>query len=432
MQTGELLQALGVSQPTLSRTIQETHAAVLFRVAGVRTPYYGLRRELPSQVASHQTVYQIDPNGTCVPWGSVDLLTGGATFLMEGAAGSRPRGQLYEGLPPAMHFAAPSGFLGRQVARGVAAALRLPESLRDWSDDHHAAYLFTHGWNLPGDRVFGDAALQQVLAHRRQAPIRAAAKLQAYVDLASGLRDAAVGSSAGGEQPKFLATTEDRGAVIVKFARLGSRMAELLRLEHLALQALAQAGVPAARTQVLEAGGCVFLESERFDRVGPHGRRGVISAGALDDELFGQRDSWSMFAERCVAQRMLTREEAGRIHVMAAFSELIGNTDRHFENVSLMLDARSHRVAGVAPAYDILPMKYAPIGGDIDPQLHPIEPRLGPIGGRTQVWRQAFDAARRFYDSIQSPPPGLKLSRAMKDVSRENLRVALRFVEPLI
>ena len=47
--------------------------------------------------------------------------------------------------------------------------LQLPESLRDWSDDHRAAFLIARGSNLPGELVFGDSALAQALDARKAA-----------------------------------------------------------------------------------------------------------------------------------------------------------------------------------------------------------------------------------------------------------------------
>jgi len=87
----------------------------------------------------------------------------------------------------------------------------------------------------------------------------------------------------------------------------------------------------------------------------------MLSCGSVDDEYFGGRDSWSEFAARCEDAGYLSAQQARDIDVMAAFSELIGNTDRHFENISMLLD-EDGEYAGVAPAYDILPMRYASIG----------------------------------------------------------------------
>jgi HipA-like C-terminal domain len=423
----QLMAALGISQPTLSRTIQGLPQKLTsFRVTGQRTPLYALLRQLPMGLNPRQRIHRYLGQGHIRPFADVEFLAGGATLERAGKLTT-----LYEGLPPYMAFAAPSGFLGRQLAQAAAHAQLFPASLKDWSDEHRVAYLFTQGLNLPGNLVFGDVPLQKEMELRSAAPIPAAEKLAHYVAMASALKAAAYGSSAGGEQPKFLSLTEDSGHVIVKFAKLGSRMAELLPLEHLALRALGETGVPAALTQLLAAGGYVFLEVVRFDRVGLTGRIGMLSAGSVDDEFFGLRDSWPEFAARCEQAKYLSPGDARHIDTMAAFSELIGNTDRHFENISLLID-EDGEYQGIAPAYDILPMRYASIGGGIDPDLTPIEPKIGSIGTRPEVWERAARAAERFWLSAQTEVLMAPLSPEMKRLCAQNLAVARTFAEPLL
>ena len=103
-----------------------------------------------------------------------------------------------------MSFAAPSGFLGRQIAHEASKVQGFPASLKDWNDDHRVAYLFTMGMNLPGNLVFGETCLQMELDFRNLPPTSAQDKLDRYVEMATQLKGAAYGSSAGGEQPKFL------------------------------------------------------------------------------------------------------------------------------------------------------------------------------------------------------------------------------------
>ena len=292
----ELMAALKISQPTLSRTIHGMSQTVTsFRVAGTRAPQYAMRRQLPFGLNPQQRLYRVLTNGSIAPFGDVEFLEGGGTLERIGAIA-----KLYVGLPPYMAFAAPSGFLGRQAAQAVARDQRFPASLKDWGDDHRVAYLFTRGFNLPGNLVFGDGSLQMEMELRGLNPTPVDEKASHYLATATALKASAFGSSAGGEQPKFLGLVEGMGHVIVKFAKLGSRMAELLPLEHLSLRSLGEFGVPASETQLLTAGEYVFLEVRRFDRVGPSGRVGMLSAGAVDDELFGMRDTWPEFLSRCV------------------------------------------------------------------------------------------------------------------------------------
>ena len=300
----------------------------------------------------------------------------------------------------------------------------------DWSDDHRVAYLFALGLNLPGNLVYGDVCLQREMDFRKTPAMPAAEKLAHYVAVAKQPKDSAYGSSAGGEQPKFLSLTEDSGHVIVKFAKKGTRMADLLPLEHLALRSLEEVGVPAAKTQLATSTDYVFLEVQRFDRSGRHGRVGMLSGGSIDDEFFGVRDTWSEFAARCEQAGYISAEDARHIDVMAAFSELIGNGDRHFDNISVLL-REDGEYKGVAPAYDILPMRYAPIGGGVDPDLVPINPKLGTIGARPEVWTRAADAANRFWTAVLQGRQ-LPVTREFQELAAVNLAVAQEFVVPLL
>jgi HipA-like C-terminal domain len=423
----QLISALGISQSTLSRTIQGLSRTVTsFRVTGVRTPMYGLLRQLPMGMGARQRIYRHMREGNIERFADVEFLAGGATVERIGDVT-----RLYEGLPPYMLFAAPSGFLGRQLAHEAARNQPFPSSLKDWNDDHRVAYLFTQGLNLPGNLIFGSVPLERELAFLAVNPTPTEDKIDCYVGMATALRGAAYGSSAGGEQPKFLWLTQDTGHVIVKFAKVGSRMAELLPLEHLALRSLAEVGVPASSTQLLAGGGYIFLEVQRFDRIGLNGRVGMLSAGSVDDEFFGMRDSWSEFAARCEQERYLTAEDARNIDVMAAFSELIGNNDRHFENISLLI-REDGEYQGVAPAYDILPMRYASLGGGVDPDLTPIEPKVGTIGAQPEVWARAAAAAERFWMAAMKEDLPVPLAHEMRQLAHENLRAAKAFVAPLL
>lgn len=419
----DLIQLLGVSQPTLSRTIHEA-GALRFRIKGRRTPLYGLLRAIP-RAQSRQPMYRVTENGRVERVAIVSLLAGGQTVVEPTSGGA----QLFEGLPPAMVFSSPSGFLGRHVAQQVSKQHGLPAKLNLWSDDHRAAFLFTSEADAPGNLIFGDESLSAMLAQRNARPVVSPVdKLAVYAASTRDFGHTIGGSSAGGEQPKFTCETADVGHVIVKFALAGSRTADLLVLEHLALSALAAQGLPAAVTRLFKSDGRVMMESQRFDRVGRFGRRAVVSAGAWDDEHFGHRDSWSQFAERCVRARHLPEAQADIIRSFAAFSELIGNDDTHFENLSLMLDAKG-RPSAVAPAYDLLPMRYAPqVSGIGDPPLVPVSPSVGSIGVSGAVWQPAYAAACRFWKRAAAEK---RLSLPMRTLAEANLAVIAEFIEPL-
>lgn len=418
----ELLLQLKVSQATFSRTIQELGREVVrLRVPGVRTPRYALVRNEP--VPSPQPVFRVGEDGRVKEVGAVTFLRGGTWVDMGG-----PDSRLHEGLPPAMAFAAPSGYLGARIAKVVATDIGVPSSLRDWSDDHRVKFLCSVGSDVAGALMWGASSFAAHMASRQVAPIAAADIPKAYQDLANATSQTGAGSSAGGEQPKFTCETEARGHLIVKFARAGTRSSEMLVLEELALRALDGAGVEAALSRYFEIDGYGFLEIERFDRVGRFGRRGMISAGAIDDELFGMRDNWPSFAQRCEEAGMLGPSSVRQVLVLTAFSELIGNGDRHFENLSLMTDERGRPVE-VSPAYDMLPMMYAPVGGGIEPELRLVAPSFQSLGAKPDVWEQAFQAAHAFWTAAAADP---RLSEAMREISAANARHVAEVVAPLL
>lgn len=91
-------------------------------------------------------MFQVDEDGKVRELGTVSFLQGGGTWIDLGG----PDSQLHEGLPPAMAFAAPSGYVGARIARGVAAQIGVPSSLCDWSDDHRVQFLCAMGSDVSG------------------------------------------------------------------------------------------------------------------------------------------------------------------------------------------------------------------------------------------------------------------------------------------
>ena len=80
-------------------------------------------------------------------------------------------------------------------------------------------------------------------------------------------------------------------------------------------------------------------------------------------------------------------------------------------------------------------MRYAPIGGGLDPDFTPIEPRIGSIGTRPEVWELACRAAERFWLSVQKEEDtGLArhLTPDMRQLAVLNLEVARAFAAPLV
>jgi serine/threonine protein kinase HipA of HipAB toxin-antitoxin module len=188
-------------------------------------------------------------------------------------------------------------------------------------------------------------------------------RLAAYARRAEdALAGEEVGSSPGGEQPKFTATVvdgADRYAVLVKFA-VSARWADMLAMEHLALRTLEEGRIAAAVSTLLQDGGNTYLEVQRFDRT-PNilGRRGFVSLMALDSAFTGNgRRSWAVAGQELLALRWVDADTASTMALLHWFGRFIGNTDMHQGNLGFTLV--DDGPLPLCPAYDMLPMYLAP------------------------------------------------------------------------
>lgn len=284
---------------------------------------------------------------------------------------------VYPSLPWWLDDQRPQGFLGRALVKSLSPVLHLPQNILSWQRDDVLQVLLSAGNDAIGGWVLGEYNAQQVLRSIRQ-PTPAISRCdrpKRFAELAEqALAGELVGSSAGGEQPKFLTRVEDADGVaqhcIVKFTeRMGSpaaqRWADLLRCEHIALEVLCEYGFPAAQSEIVEGGGRVFLQTTRFDRNAAGGRYGLVSLAAFDGAYLGMGGaSWWQVAPRMQQLGWLSAKDSHRLSVIGWFGELIANTDMHFGNVSFYLN--DQKPLCLAPVYDMLPMLYRPsIQGEI-------------------------------------------------------------------
>lgn len=264
----------------------------------------------------------------------------------------------------------PQGFLGRAFAKRVSSVLAVPDDPKQWSDVDIALALLSFGDDAPGNLVFGEQALRRALESQLQprSVIVERERGVAYAAMAeAALRGDFIGSSAAGEQPKFTATLASAvgyRSVIVKFTeRIGSaasrRWADLLYCEMLASRVLQDAGIKAAASNCLRADGRMFFESDRFDRTPSLGRVGTVSLAALDAAFYGHGAiSWSKFAPMLLQDQWLSTKAAEQLAVLSWFGQLIGNSDMHLGNLSLL--TATERPYELAPVYDMLPMRWRP------------------------------------------------------------------------
>ncbi|WP_133166858.1 HipA domain-containing protein [Solimicrobium silvestre] len=226
------------------------------------------------------------------------------------------------------------------------------------------------------------------------------------------------GSSAGGEQPKFTAVIQRSGEhelfehVIVKFSPKvdtlnGRRWGDLLICEHLALEVLARNQIAAAKTSLIEAGGRVFLEVVRFDRVGLRGRRPMATFSALDGDLGMLDQNWTTVSRELGRLGHLSEKDIETVEILDLYGTLIGNTDKHHGNIALAWTFNGrHQLLDV---YDMLPMLYRPNAhGEI------VEREWVPnLGARLELihLQRCYEMANQFWTDVLNDP---RISREFK------------------
>lgn len=360
-----LVEALGISQPTLSRLINPlVKAERVLKIGSTRGARYALRREIRG-AGSAWPLFRIDRTGAARAVGTLYSLAAGEFYFATLANEDFRSSELTSGLPYFLQDQRPGGFLGRGVPRRYP-ELSLPQRTQDWTDDHYLLYLTQHGSDPLGDLVLGDTALTEYLAGIAQRqPIRNRAQEFPQL-LRAAIEGGLPGSSAHGEHPKFAAFVEDARSTrhaLVKFSPpltnpIGQRWSDLLVAEHIAHVVLTSDGIAACRSQIHRFDDHTYLVIDRFDRMGNEGRLGVTSLFAIDMNNYGQLDNWIAASSRLLNDRMIDAATLEQVRLLSTFGALIGNTDRHFGNLSFF-DTYDGTFS-LTPSYDMLPMLFAP------------------------------------------------------------------------
>ena len=146
---------------------------------------------------------------------------------------------------------------------------------------------------------------------------------------------------------------------------------------------------------------------------------GAISLLALDTARYGRLDNWGACAQRLAADALLSAQDAEHIRLLDLFGALIANTDRHFGNVTLfdLYDGPFQ----LAPAYDMLPMLFAPQSEQIvERRYQPVRPTAESLS----LWPHARALAEAYWELLTREP---SLSSEFRELSGECL-AALRAV----
>ncbi|CNH31369.1 type II toxin-antitoxin system HipA family toxin YjjJ [Yersinia pekkanenii] len=402
-----LAQALATSQSTISRQLtalkervlkigkgKSTHYALLRSVAGVgEFPLYRIDGEGNASHFAH--LYPIYPAEMCCVHQLDD-----------------DTWQQFDSLPWYLADMRPQGFLGRIWGKSVAEPLQLDRDIRGWNEEHILIALSRMADDVNGNILLGQESYQHWLLKPDAVPIPPLDKPQRYKELSlMALAGEMVGSSAGGEQPKFTCYAGYEGKppsyVIVKFTVTpdnpnAQRWADLLIAESLALNTLKNAGYSAAASHILQhQDKQTFLEVERFDRQGQRGRVGMVSLEAVNAEFVGMPvASWPKVCRELALKGLLDIAELEQVRLIWAFGILIANTDMHHGNLSFLHLA--NRPLSLAPIYDMLPMAFAPSGMGNMRQTVP-DIRLSADVSR-EHWGQAQQLATQYWDTLSSDP----------------------------
>jgi hypothetical protein len=408
----QLAAATGKSQPSISLALGKLGERV-HRMGAARSTRYALKKDILGLPAEHELSWN-GPDATGnMPWrwGRITYLYGNYLQVRSGRHEWLSQGKLPWFLTPIR----PQGFLGRELAR---ANPSFPANPEQWTlaevlhsainqiRDPSGAFFFndveTSAWSAPEDAEELGAAYD-LLANRVGAGLPA-------------------GSSAAGEQPKFIAHRGSVGKFIVKFTPprgtpFGERWHALLSLEKLALDTLQAHGIASARSELIQTAKRSYLQSERFDRGAQYSMQHVVAIAALHDEFVGGPwQNWLHTSEALAKKGLIKQDELQQIARIFAFGHYIGNTDMHSGNLSFFVDDVITPKIRLAPVYDMLPMMWRP-----DPHYglsdSPVRQQFMPASF-AQEQAQAREWAIEFWEQAAQLDIGAELQAASKESAR--------------
>jgi HipA-like C-terminal domain len=374
----------------------------IVRIGRRRAARYGLPMAIAG-IGAAWPVFTVNEAGEAEPLGQLYSLRRDQHWFEATIAS---RSLLTDGLPFVLQDLRLQGFIDRSVPKRYP-ELGLPQRIADWQASDVLTYLVHRGDDGIGNILVGDEALQRYLIQKgAQGTVidSTTRRVKCQELVRAAIEGEIAGSSAGGEHPKFSCVVGKPDAarhVLVKFSPSGNdpvsrRWSDLLISEHLALAALTDAGLTASSTELCGGDGQVFMEAERFDRVGAIGRRGVVSLAAIDDALVGKRESWTSSVKSLRSLNRISTDDVDRVRKNATFGRLIGNTDMHFGNLSFYLSFAGQ--FALAPIYDMLPMRYAPTAANAI-STRELAPPL-PTGDSLDIWREMSAIAERYWRQV--------------------------------
>lgn len=439
VRASRILRELGISRPVLGRLVREAGDQVL-RVGRARATAYVARAT--TDAGSAWPLWRMRSDATLEELGTLYLLRG-ERFQFE-PTGERPNltrpvddvSGHFPGLPWFLDDLRPQGFLGRSLAHRRGPGLGVPTDLNRWQLRDTLLAITRTGGTAIGDLLLGSQAVEGALAELETPPdaVEATGRRVRYSEWAeAALAGEEVGSSPGGEQPKFTSTVlapDGRYAALVKFAvhdagQAAARWAELLACEQLALDCLRAADLPAARAELVDADRHLCLEVRRFDRSPGHlGRHGFVSLLAVDAAFAGTGGhDWGLAGELLAAAGMITPHTADQMAVLHWFGRFIGNSDMHAGNLGFHLTDSGP--LALAPAYDMLPMYLAPSRTGAVRPAQPLSLSPPERAGQTGQIARSAEVAVRFWERVAASER--IRSDEVRQVAMQNREVVARF-----
>ena len=416
LSAGQLAAATGKSQSSISLAIAKLGDRV-HRMGAARSTRYALKNDILGLAPQHRMRW-LGQHNSGFKDAYFTYLAGDWLHVVCDAGDGRSKEWLTQHqLPWFLSTLRPQGYLGRKLARWLA---HLPSDPAQWSLPQ-ILWSMQHVSDPIGAVALGSAPARP--AHLR---ITSLSERDAMFDdfAEADTAQHPAGSSAAGEQPKFMATVCGQPS-IVKFTPprgtpFGERWRSLLMLEKLALDTLHAHGVPSAHSHIVQTSKRSYLQSERFDR---HSNADychhVVAIAAIHDEFVGGPwQNWVHTAAALAQQGLITPHELQQIARIFAFGHYIGNTDMHSGNLSFYVDDVTAPKIRLAPVYDMLPMMWRPDihSGNLDPT--PLREARLPIGYAAEA-----ELARSWaFDYWQQAGVDVQLSAELRALCKENAR----------
>lgn len=412
MTAAELRAATGKSQPSISLAIQALGDRVC-KIGAARSTRYALKKAILG-LNSTQELRWMGDETSGFSSAQMTYLEGNWLYVeCQTADGHAQQWLSQDRLPWFLSTLKPQGYLGRKLAQWLP---QLPSDPEKWSLEQ-----LLYSLTFISDPIGAIDVVAETVRPTRSRIIRIEDRQEIFDTLASDdSHQRVAGSSAAGEQPKFVTDVQGQ-ACLVKFAPpkgtpFGQRWRALLALEKLALDTLDRHGIPSSQALWLESSQRSYLQSSLFDHAAD-GKRHVVAIAALHDEFTpGTKQHWVHTAQGLHAKKLITKEELRTIATIHAFGHYIGNTDMHFGNLSFFVDDVITPKIRLAPVYDMLPMMWRP-----DPHAgltdSPVRPQPMPAGFAAEQ-EQAREWAIEFWEQAAQLDIGADLQAAAQESAR--------------